>query len=188
MSPSPLPFDPIAEARRQWDQRWDAGAAMAASTSVMRVQQIVLSRVDAALRDLGLNFARYEVLVLLHFSRRGSLPMGKMGERLMIHPTSVTNLVDRLEEAGLVHRTPHPSDRRTTLAEITAAGRRLVERATRRVAEVQLGMEGLDERELDQLSALLRKVRLNAGDYAPVATGRSVPPTSSTSDRRRAAG
>jgi DNA-binding MarR family transcriptional regulator len=188
MSQSQLPFDPIAEARRQWDQRWDAGASMAASTSVMRVQQIVLSRVDAALRDLGLNFARYEVLVLLHFSRRGSLPMGKMGVRLMIHPTSVTNLVDRLEEAGLVRRTPHPSDRRTMLAAITPAGRRLVERATTRVTEVQLGLQGLNERELDQLSALLRKVRLNAGDYAPAANGTSVPPTSSTSDRRRAAG
>ena len=178
MSQSKLPFDPIAEARRQWDERWDAGASMAASTSVMRVQQIVLARVDAALRDLGLNFARYEVLVLLHFSRRGSLPLGKMGDRLMIHPTSVTNLVDRLEDAGLVRRLAHPTDRRTTLAAITPAGRRLVERATRRVTEVHLGLRGLDERELDQLSALLRKVRLDAGDYAPV--------TSSTSGRRAA--
>ena len=149
---------------------------MAASTSVMRVQQIVLARVDAALRDLGLTYARYEVLVLLHFSRRGSLPMGKMGERLMIHPTSVTNLVDRLEDAGLVRRAAHPTDRRTTLAAITPAGRRLVERATERVTDVQLGLQGLDERELDELSALLRKVRLDAGDYAPA--------TSSTSGRR----
>ena len=178
MSPTPLPFDPIAEARRQWDLRWEAGASMAASTSVMRVQQIVLARVDAALRDLGLNFARYEVLVLLHFSRRGSLPMGKMGERLMIHPTSVTNLVDRLEEAGLVRRTAHPTDGRTTLAELTPSGRDLVETATERVTEVGLGLTGLDERELDQLSALLRKVRLDAGDYAP--------PTSSTTARRPA--
>ena len=178
MRPSQLPFDPIAEARRQWDERWDAGASMAASTSVMRVQQIVLSRVDAVLRELGLNFARYEVLVLLHFSRRGSLPMGKMGERLMIHPTSVTNLVDRLEDAGLVRRTAHPTDRRTTLAAITPSGRRLVERATKRVTDVQLGLHGLDDRELDQLSALLRKVRLDAGDYAPA--------TRSTSGRRAA--
>ena len=176
MSRNQLPFDPIAEARRQWDQRWEAGASMAASTSVMRAQQIVLSRVDAALRDIGLNFARYEVLVLLHFSRRGSLPMGKIGQRLMIHPTSVTNLVDRLEEAGLVRRTPHPTDGRTTLVALSPTGRRLVERATKRVTGIRLGLAGLDERELDQLSALLRKVRLDAGDYAPS--------TSSTSGRR----
>ena len=153
---------------------------MAAATSVMRVQQIVLSRVDAALRDLGLNFARYEVLVLLHFSRRGSLPMGKMGERLMIHPTSVTNLVDRLEEGGLVRRVPHPRDRRTTLAELTPEGRRLVERATRRVTKVGLGLSGLQQDELDTITTLMRKVRLEAGDFLEPA------PTSSTSARREA--
>ncbi|HEX6538687.1 MAG TPA: MarR family transcriptional regulator [Candidatus Dormibacteraeota bacterium] len=180
MSRKKLPFDPIAEARRQWDTRWREGASMAAATSVMRVQQIVLARVDAALRDLGLNFARYEVLVLLHFSRRGSLPMGKMGERLMLHPTSVTNLVDRLEEGGLVRRVPHPSDRRTTLAELTPSGRRLVERATRRVTKVGLGLRGLEQEELDTLTALMRKVRLEAGDFLEPA------PTSSTSGRRRA--
>jgi DNA-binding MarR family transcriptional regulator len=179
MSPPPLPFDPIAEARRQWDARWDAGAAMAAATSLMRAQQIVLSRVDGALRDLGLNFARYEVLVLLHFSRRGALPMGKMGDRLMIHPTSVTNLVDRLEDARLVRRVPHPEDGRTTLAEVTPRGRRLVEEATRRVTSVALGLGGLDDDERDQLTTLLRKVRLDAGDFGEAAT-------SSTSSRPEA--
>ena len=114
--PSPtrrLPFDPIAEARRHWDDRWAGGAPMAAATSIMRAQQIVLARVDEALRPFDLTFARYEALVLLTFSRSGSLPLGKMGERLMIHPTSVTNIVDRLEAQGLVrrarppHRPPH---------------------------------------------------------------------------------
>ena len=179
MKSTRLPFDPIAEARRQWDLRWDAGAAMAAATSVMRAQQIVLARVDAVLHDLGLTFARYEVLVLLHFSRRGALPMGKMGDRLMIHPPSDTNLVDRLEEAGLVRRLPHPSDGRTTLVELTPAGRNVVEEATRRVTGVDLGLAGLASEELETLTALLRKVRVDAGDYAE-------PATSSTSDRRAA--
>ena len=85
--------------------------AMAAATSIMRAQQIVLAAVDGALRPFGLTFARYEGLVLLLFSRRGALPLGKMGQRLMIHPTSVTNIIDRLEEQGLVRRVPHP-DRR----------------------------------------------------------------------------
>lgn len=190
MSPGRLPFDPIAEARRQWDVRWREGAAMAAATSVMRAQQIVLARVDGALRELGLNFARYEVLVLLHFSRRGALPLGKMGDRLMIHPTSVTNLVDRLESAGLVRRVPHPGDGRATLAELTPAGRRLVEEATQRVTGVALGLTGLGERELDQLTTLLRKLRLDAGDFTaengdPVprsaAAGNAGSATSSTS-------
>ena len=138
---------------------------MAAATSIMRAQQIVLARVDEALRPFALTFARYEALVLLSFSRRGSLPLGKMGERLMIHPTSVTNIVDRLAGQGLVHRVQHPTDRRTTLCEITPDGRRLVDEATAAVAAVDLGITGLTDREVEQVSALLRKMRKGAGDF-----------------------
>jgi DNA-binding MarR family transcriptional regulator len=168
--PSPsrqLPFDPIEEARRHWDERWPAGAPMAAATSIMRAQQIVLARVDEALKPFGLTFARYEALVLLTFSRQGSLPLGKMGERLMIHPTSVTNIVDRLEQQGLVARVDHPTDRRTTLCEITAEGRRLAEKATAAVTAVDLGITGLAPREVAQLTALLTKLRHAAGDFEP---------------------
>jgi len=168
--PSParrLPFDPIAEARRHWDERWPGGAAMAAATSVMRAQQIVLAQVDEALKPFELTFARYEALVLLTFSRRGSLPLGKMGERLMIHPTSVTNIVDRLEAQGLVRRVPHPTDRRTTLCEITTEGRERVEKATAAVTADDLGITGLTDREVEQLTRLLTKLRRAAGDFEP---------------------
>ncbi|HEY9558699.1 MAG TPA: MarR family transcriptional regulator [Acidimicrobiales bacterium] len=168
--PSPsrsLPFDPIAEARRHWDDRWPAGRAMAAATSIMRAQQIVLARVDEALKPFGLTFARYEALVLLTFSRSGSLPLGKMGERLMIHPTSVTNIVDRLEGQGLVRRVQHPTDRRTTLCEITDDGRAIVEKATAAVCAVDVGVGGLSDRDTDQLTKVLSKLRHTAGDYQP---------------------
>lgn len=138
---------------------------MAAATSIMRVQQIVLGAVDRVLAELGLTFARYEALVLLHFSRRGSLPLGKMGERLQVHPTSVTNLVDRLEDQGLVRRTRHPTDRRTTLAEITEAGRSLVEEATAVVVSTGFALDGLSGEELGALTAILRKARVHAGDF-----------------------
>jgi DNA-binding MarR family transcriptional regulator len=161
----PLAFDPIAEAERQWRDRWPAPEAMAAATSIMRAQQIVLGTVDRALGDMGLSFARYEALVLLHVSRRGSLPLGKMGDRLQVHPTSVTNLVDRLESQGLVRRTRHPTDRRTTLAEITGEGRRVVEKATAEVVDTHFGLDGLSATELTRLTAILRKVRVHAGDF-----------------------
>ncbi|MFP5255895.1 MAG: MarR family winged helix-turn-helix transcriptional regulator [Acidimicrobiia bacterium] len=167
--PSParqLPFDPIVEARRHWDERWPGGAAMAAATSIMRAQQIVLAQVDDALKPFDLTFARYEALVLLTFSRTGSLPLGKMGERLMIHPTSVTNIVDRLEAQGLVRRIPHPTDRRTTLCEITEDGRERVEKATAAVTAVDLGITGLSDREVEQLTRLMAKVRRASGDFA----------------------
>jgi DNA-binding MarR family transcriptional regulator len=138
---------------------------MAAATSIMRAQQIVLARVDEALRPFELTFARYEALVLLTFSRRGSLPLGKMGERLMIHPTSVTNIVDRLQAQGLVERVSHPTDRRTTLCEITAAGRQIVAAATEAVIAIDLGIVGLTDREVAQLTKLLGKLRLESGDF-----------------------
>jgi DNA-binding MarR family transcriptional regulator len=127
----------------------------------------VLSAVDGALRPFGLTFARYEGLVLLHFSRNGSLPLGKMGQRLMIHPTSVTNIVDRLERQGLVRRVPHPTDGRTTLAELTGAGRRLVERATEAVNDIEFGLGELGRQDLQHLVRIVRKLRLAAGDFTP---------------------
>ncbi len=167
MARRPLRIDPIAEARRHWDARWEEGAAMAAATSVMRVQQIVQSQVDEALRPHQLTFARYEALVLLSFTRNGCLPMGKMGERLMIHPTSVTNIVDRLEAQGLVRRLPHDRDRRTTLVEITEEGRLLVQTATKDVVAGAFGMDALTSEELDQLTMLLCKLRVGTGDFEP---------------------
>jgi DNA-binding MarR family transcriptional regulator len=161
-----LPFDPIAEARRNWEARgWPAAEAMAAVTSITRAHQIVLARVDAVLRPFGLTFARYEALVLLHVSRRGALPLGRMGARLQVHPASVTNAIDRLEAAGFVRRVPHPTDRRTTLAEITDLGRATVEDATAALGAIRFGAEGLDDAAADRVTEELATLRRDAGDF-----------------------
>jgi DNA-binding MarR family transcriptional regulator len=160
-----LDFDPIDEAARQWGLRWDGVPRMHAVTSLMRVHQLVLSRLDAVLKPHDLTFARYEALVLLSFTSKGSLPLGKMGERLQVHPTSVTPIVDRLEAAGLVRRRPHPVDRRAVLAEITDAGRALVEVATSDLLEAGFGVGALDTDQLRAVSELLRPVREAAGDF-----------------------
>lgn len=161
-----LPFDPIAKAARTWSERIGPSTAMSAVTNVMRVQQILLASVDDSLKPHGLSFARYEALVLLSFSKRGSLPMRMMGERLQLHPTSITNIVDRLEADGLARRLPHPSDRRTTLVELTEQGRERLTSATEAVTKAEFGFVGLDEQEQEQLSVLLTKVRQAAGDFA----------------------
>ena len=160
-----LPFDPIDEAARQWGLRWDAVDQMHAVTSLMRVQQIVLADLDEILRPHGLTFARYEALVLLTFSRAGSLPLGKMGERLQVHPTSVTSIVDRLEAAGLVCRRRHPDDGRAVLAEITPRGRDVVEAATADLVGARFGLAETSADDLSALSELLRPVRRTAGDF-----------------------
>jgi DNA-binding MarR family transcriptional regulator len=165
MASSPLPFDPIARAASLWEDRIGPSGTMAAVTSIMRVQQILLSATDAALRPHGLTFARYEALVLLSFARRESLPMRVMGERLQLHPTSVTNIVDRLESDGLAKRSPHPSDRRTTLVSLTEAGTTRMTEATKALTDIEFGLVGLTDRQAQQLSELLERVRRAAGDF-----------------------
>src|SRR3546814_19676771 len=109
--------------------RSDGVAQTHAVTSLMRVQQLVLGRLDAILKPHGLTFARYEALVLLVFSSRGALPLGKMGERLQVHPTSIPSIITRLVVSGHVVRRPPPNAGRAVLAQITATGRALVEAA-----------------------------------------------------------
>lgn len=162
----PLPFDPIEEAARQWAQRWSAVEEMRAVTNLMRVQQLVLGELDDILRPYGLTFARYEALVLLTFSRAGSLPLGKMGDRLQVHPTSITSIIDRLEASGHVVRKKHPTDGRTTLAELTESGRAVVEAATSALVEADFGLGDLDPDQLRALSGLLTPLREAAGDFA----------------------
>ena len=163
--PLDLPFDPIARAAETWQARFGDAKAMAAVTAIMRVQQILLGQLDALLRPHGLTFARYEALVLLSFSRDGALPMRLIGERLMVHPTSVTNTIDRLERQKLVVRKPNPRDGRGTLAEITPAGREVMQRATGDLMQAQFGMSDYGPAELDDMFGLLRSLRVSAGDF-----------------------
>ena len=163
--PLSLAFDPIARADELWKQRWGGVPSMSAITSIMRAHQILLAEVDAVVKPYGLTFARYEALVLLTFSSRGSLPLGKMGVRLQLHQTSVTPLVDGLVDLELVERTPHPTDRRTTLATITEHGRDVAERATHDLNAIAFGTEPLRRTEMDALIEVLERFRREAGDF-----------------------
>jgi DNA-binding MarR family transcriptional regulator len=164
--PLGLPFDPIERAAQTWEERFGPAASMRAATSVFRVQQILLARFDEALKPHQLTFARYEVLVLLTFSRSGQLPLKVIGSRLMVHPTSVTNAIERLVRAGYVERRPNPADGRGVLAAITDAGRDVVPLATAALTGQDFGLADVGEDELDVLFDILKKVRLGAGDVA----------------------
>jgi DNA-binding MarR family transcriptional regulator len=163
--PLDLPFDPIARAAEIWERRFGDSRAMAAVTSVMRAQQILIAGLDELLRPHRLTFARYEALVLLAFSRDGALPLGTVGERLMVHPTSVTNIINRLEGQGLVTRRPNPRDGRGTLAEITAEGREVVGRATADLMAADFCLGDYDATQLEEMFCMLRGLRVNAGDF-----------------------
>jgi DNA-binding MarR family transcriptional regulator len=163
-----LSFDPIEEAGRQWRVHWGGEEAtpMMAVTSIMRVQQIVLARLNELLVPHELSFSRYEALMLLFLSRRGSLPLGKIGARLQVHPTSVTSLIDGLERHGYALRSPHPTDRRTTLASITGEGRRVARAATEALNRAQFGTAPLNAGDLREVTRVLRELRVDAGDFS----------------------
>lgn len=165
-----LPFDPIDRAGELWEKTWpDAGphtfAAMRAVTSIMRAHQILMAELDGRLKRFGLTFSRYEALVLLSFSSAGSLPLSKIGERLQVHATSVTNVIDRLEASDFVRREPNPFDGRGTLAVLTDRGREVAEDATHDLNAAKFGIGALGEQDLTELFTVLRRLRVDAEDF-----------------------
>ena len=165
-----LDFDPIDRAGELWERHWpgeadEVYASMRAVTSIMRAHQILIAELDSMLRPFGITFSRYEALVLLSHSHEGALPLSKLGERLQVHATSVTNIVDRLEAAGLVKRVPNPRDGRGTLAVITEDGRDVARRATERFNAARFGLGALPLPDMHELFDTLRALRVQAGDF-----------------------
>jgi DNA-binding MarR family transcriptional regulator len=78
----------------------------------------------------------------------------------------VTNTVDRLVRSGLVAKRPNPNDGRGTLATITDKGREVVEAATRDLMSMDFGLSAYDTEECGELFAMLRPLRVAAGDFA----------------------
>jgi DNA-binding MarR family transcriptional regulator len=140
---------------------------MATVTSIMRAHQLFLAQANEVLRPFDLTFARYEVLAWLAWNAEcGQLSLSQIGERLQVTPATVTSAIDRLERAGLVRRLPHPDDARSTLAEITARGRKTVAAATDQLNTKVFEAVQLNKEEMETLIRLLFRIRAQAGDFA----------------------
>lgn len=163
--------DPISEAHDEWlKQGWIAAAdGMAAVLEIVRAHRILADRIEQELKPFELTFARYEILMLLSFTRRRSLSIGSLGQRLQVHPTSVTSAVDRLEEHGLVERVRCKQDRRVVMVEITPIGRRTGACATDALNARVFTKLGITPKQGVRLWSLLRSFRANAGDFDVVA-------------------
>lgn len=109
----------------------------------------VRGRIEAALEAVDLSGARFQALD--HLARAGEpIPLGELAGCLGCARSNVTQLVDRLEEDGLVRRIAHPQDRRAIRAELTplgvkrhAAGREAIREVERELAG-RLRPEDLD--------------------------------------------
>lgn len=168
-SPATPGRDPIAEARRQWVAHgWeDAAPGMAAVTSIMRAQQLLLTQIDALLRPYGLTFARFELLRLLSFASEQRMTMRRAGQRLQVHPTSLTSLASRLAEDGHVERVANPDDGRSAVLVLTESGSTLVDEATAVLNAEVFEAIGLSADDVAVLVEVLGRFRAGRGDFAP---------------------
>lgn len=157
--------DPIALAEAHWvDHGWaEAAPGMRLVTTITRVQQLLHQSIDELLRP-ELTFARYEILMLLVFSKRGALPMSVIGSRLQVHAASVTSAVDRLERDAYVTRERGEGDRRQVLARITPAGRRRALAATEVLNREIFEDVGLSPATAGRLAGNLDAMRAHRGE------------------------
>jgi DNA-binding MarR family transcriptional regulator len=131
----------------------------------------VFSRwLDGLFEKAGVSPARARLIGTLHCS--GSQTMAALAEALEVTPRNITGLVDGLEAEGLLARRADPTDRRATVIELTATGRRWADRhlgpLTKAVAAAFGDLSSRDRRELARLLAAVRcSVEQRSGDHTP---------------------
>lgn len=159
--------DPIARARANWERAgWgDVADGMVAVTSVMRAHQILLARVETALRPYDLSFSRYELLRLLAFSGSGALPITKASDRLQVHVTSVTHAIRRLEADGLVERPTSVNRTRVVRPSVGCGTRSTVEDATVTLNKEVFADVGMSDEQSAALVDAIETLRRTAGDF-----------------------
>ncbi|MEP6690608.1 MAG: MarR family transcriptional regulator [Gemmatimonadaceae bacterium] len=130
---------------------------------------IVLARAGRALerharRDIeryGLSLTEFAVLEALY--HKGDLPIGEVGDRVLLKSGSMTYVIDKLEERGLLERRACPTDQRVTFVRITADGRRQIREIFPAHADaIRVATSGLPADEKRQTIALLKKLGLHA--------------------------
>ncbi|MBV9313151.1 MAG: MarR family transcriptional regulator [Pseudonocardia sp.] len=151
-------------------QRWIAGNLPApehftAMAALMRAHQAMVTEMDRQLKAHGLSRTAYLLMATLLISRDHTRPLGQLSRHLMVHPTTVTLVIDQLESRDLVIRRPHPTDRRTVLAALTDEGRNAVTKANQDLADAQFGLPGVGEALAQRTTSVLRQVRGKIGDF-----------------------
>jgi DNA-binding MarR family transcriptional regulator len=129
---------------------------------ISRLARELEQRLEPVYAEQGLEPGWYDVLATL---RRSGPPYrlrpSEFTGALMLTSSGTTKRLDRLEQAGLITRTPDPHDRRGTLITLTDAGRELVDKATAaHLANEHRLLAALTGAERDRLADLLRKLLL----------------------------
>ena len=163
--PKPELDDPVEWAGYFWGQNgFPDGERFLAMASILRTHQLITGRMERTLKPFGLATNAYLLLLTIQLSDSGARLLSHLAARIMVHPTTITLLADRLERDGLLRREPHPTDRRATFAKITPAGSALVREATLALDSMDFGLSSLTKTTSKDLMNILQKVRQDLGD------------------------
>jgi len=128
--------------------------------SLVRTYARLWDQVEAQMRqDTGLTMSRYDVLMQLDLAG-GRLGLSELATTIVLSPSGLSKLLDRMEAAELIRRDPDPDDARSTYAVITAKGRALVKKArARHHAWLQTAFgDVLDDRDLRDLTRIMGRI------------------------------
>ena len=148
-----------ADQSERWTPAWLA---------LVRTQARLWDTVDAQMRrDSGLTMPRYDVLMQLD-GAGGRLGLGELASMIVLSPSGLSKLLDRMEAAGLLRREPDPRDARSTFARITRHGRSVVRKARQaHHASLQQAFgDALDDRDLADLVRVMGRLDLSVPDQA----------------------
>ncbi|HTB36762.1 MAG TPA: MarR family transcriptional regulator [Reyranella sp.] len=136
------------------------------------VARLMRKRFEQKARGLGLGLTRSQCSVLAHLARHEGIQQGGLAEILEVEPITLTRILDRLEEAELVERRAHPTDRRIRLLHLTPKAHPLLgEIFSIGAATREEALEGVAEAQRDQLFAILSAMKANL--LAKATTGAS---------------
>lgn len=157
-SPS-IDADPIGFLLENWEVKGQPQAEYyAAAVSVFRIHQQISSIFERALKPSRINRTAYHLMTTLYMSENMTRTLGQLSKNILMHPTTVTLIIDQLEKRDLVERTSHPTDRRATLAQLTPTGAQLVMECSAALSDVNFGLPGVDKDTVAGLTADLRRV------------------------------
>jgi len=118
--------------------------------TIMDVARMLRTYADQRARQFGISRAQWVVLIRL--DRSEGLKQSELAEILDLQPISLTRLLDRLAENGLIERRADPNDRRANRLFLTSAARPLLEQLTKLGAEMmETVLDGLDPKANDRL-------------------------------------
>ena len=133
---------------------------MPAWLALVRTHARLWGQVEADVRQVsGLTMPRYDVLMHLDLAG-GRLGLSGLAEAVVLSPSGLSKLLDRMEESGLIARQPDPDDARSTFATITSHGRAVVRKARQKhhaFLQRRFG-DVLDDRDLADLSRIMDRL------------------------------